>query len=264
MSTPPDTPPPAAEPFAPERYFDERVAARYDDGIRMSCPGYDSLHTMLVPLLQLLPTQARVLSAGAGTGAEILALAPRFPGWTFVAIDVAPAMLEVCRRRLAAAGVADGRVEYFCGRVADYPEGAHFDAATSIFVGHFIPGPAAKGRYFRSITTRLKPGAPLVVADLFGAKESAEFLELIRPWLAYYISHGTTREKLANDLDLILRDMDFMPEADILSLLRQAGLVAPLRFFQNFLFGGWIGQTPSPPPAPALPESGYPFSRVDS
>ncbi len=260
----PDTPSPAgAAPFDPERYFDASVAARYDVGIRMSCPGYDSLHTMLVPQLKLLPTRARVLSAGAGTGAEILALAPRFPDWTFVAVDIAPAMLEVCRRRLAAAGVAEDRVEFFCGRVADYPEGAHFDAATSIFVGHFIAGPAAKARYFRSIATRLKPGAPFVVADIFGAKESAEFLELIRPWLAYYISHGTTPEKLSQDLDLILRDMDFMPEAEILNLLRQAGLAAPVRFFQNFLFGGWIGQTPSSPPAPAPRERGH-FSRVDS
>lgn len=227
------------EPFDAATYFDAGVAARYDQGIRLSCPGYDALHAMVASLLRLLPDDARVLSAGAGTGAEILALGRRFPAWRFTAVDVSPDMLRACAVRVQAAGMA-GRVEAFAGRVEDYPREERFDAATSIFVAHFISGAERKLGYLRSIAGRLKPGAPLVLADLHGAKGSPEFIELLKAWLLHYVSHGANAQKLEQDLQLILRDIAFAPEAEILDLLEEAGFERGVRFYQSFLFGGWI------------------------
>jgi len=228
-----------ADEFDARRYFDGGVAERYDQGIRLSCPSYDALHQMLFPVLRLLPPGARFLSVGAGTGAEILCLAPRFPGWSFAGVDVSTDMLEVCRQRLAQAGLSH-RVVLHAGRLGDFSPEQPFDGASSIFVAHFIKGREEKLAYLRAIAAKLKPGATLVLADLFGKKGSPEFVRLMQAWLLYYTSHGVIAEKLARDLQLILQDIAFVPEDELFALLNEAGFANPVRFYQTFLFGGWI------------------------
>lgn len=225
--------------FDVERYFDGPLAARYDQGIRLSCPGYDALHRMLVPLLQLLPEQTRFLSAGAGTGGEILALAARFAHWTFTGVDASADMLEVCRQQALRAGVGD-RVRLEHCRMQDYHGAEPFDAAASIFVGHFIRDPAQKLEYFRAIARNLKPGAPFILADLYGDRRAPEFVPLLKAWLLYYVSHGATAEKLTADLQHIFENMDFTPEDALRDLLAAAGFTDVVRFYQSYLFGGWI------------------------
>jgi tRNA (cmo5U34)-methyltransferase len=227
--------------FDPENYFDRDVAVRYDQGIRLSCPGYDALHRMLVHLLQLLPEDSRFLCAGAGTGAEMMALAARFGLWRFVAVDASADMLDECRRRTVSAGIAD-RVALHVGRMEDYHESAPFDAASSIFVTHFIKGTAGKLAYLRSIAANLKPGALFVLADLFGDRGSPEFVQLMQAWLLYYVSHGANAEKLTADLQHIFTNIDFTPERELHALVLEAGFCDIVRFFQSYLFGGWIAR----------------------
>ncbi len=231
--------PPESAAFDAGAYFDAGVAVRYDQGIRLSCPSYDALHQMLFPLLRLLPAQARFLSVGAGTGAEILSLAQRFPGWTFDGVDISADMVAICRQRIAAAGLS-GRVHLQTGALADLAPGPPADAASSIFVAHFIQGRAEKLAYFRAIAKRLKPGGVFVLADLYGRKGSPDFVRLLQSWLLYYTAHGIIPEKLTQDLHLILQDIDYQPEEDLFALLREAGFADPLRFYQTFLFGGWV------------------------
>jgi len=230
--------------FDPASYFDHDVAARYDQGIRLSCPGYDALHRMLLPLLQLLPQEAMLLCSGAGTGSEIMTLAARFGLWRFVAVDVSASMLDECRRRTLRAGIAD-RVSLHAGRMEDYDGALRFDAATSLFVLHFIRGPKEKLAYLSSIAARLKPGALFVLADLFGDKGCAEFVQLMQAWLLYYVSHGANAEKLTADLRHIFDNIDFVPETQLRVLLMEAGFCDVARFFQSYLFGGWIARRQS-------------------
>jgi tRNA (cmo5U34)-methyltransferase len=232
MSQPP-------EAFDPARYFDQSVADRYDQGIRLSCPGYDALHQMVAPWLALLPGDCSFLSAGAGTGAEIIALARRFPSWRFVGVDVSAQMLQVCRHRIAEADIRNP-VTLFNGRLEDYRAPAPFDAASSIFVVHFIKGRELKLAYFRAIAANLKPGGLFVLADLFGDQRSADFVRLLRAWLISYMSQGISGENLAQDIAHIFKNIAFMPESDLPALLREAGFIDPLRFYQAFLFGGWV------------------------
>jgi len=214
--------------FDAARYFDRDLASRYDQGIRLSCPSYDALHRMLGPVFQLLPEDARFLSAGAGTGGEILALAERFAGWRFTGVDVSAAMLGECRSRLAHAGFAD-RVRLVTGRMEDLHGAAEFDGASSVFVGHFIKDPQEKLAYFRAIAARLKPGATFVLADLFGDRSAPDFVPLMKAWLLYYVSHGIGADKLTADLQHIFDNMVFTPEAQLHELLAAAGFggVAP-------------------------------------
>lgn len=229
----------SSEQFDATTHFDESIAAKYDRRIRLFCPSYDALHQMVVPWLQLLPEHSTFLSAGAGTGAEIINLGKQFPSWRFVGVDVSFDMLNACQHRVAEAGITN-RAAFFNGRLQDYQSPAPFDAASSVFVAHFIKGREEKLAYFRSIAANLKPGGLFVLADLFGDKGSPEFERLLNAWLLSYASHGISAEELAQDQAHIERDVAFIPEGELVALLSEAGFVTPIRFYQTFLFGGWV------------------------
>lgn len=228
-----------SEQFDATTHFDESLAAKYDRRIRLFCPSYDALHRMIVPWLQGLPEGSSFLSAGAGTGAEVVTLGRRFPSWRFVAVDVSPDMLNACQNRAVEAGMAN-RVTFFNGRLQEYQSPAPFDAASSVFVAHFIKGREEKLAYFRSIAANLKPGGLFVLADLYGDKGSHAFERLFDAWLLSYAAHGISAEELSHDRTHIERDLAFIPESELAELLRQAGFATPVRFYQSFLFGGWV------------------------
>ena len=230
-----------SEQFDVTAHFDESLAAKYDRRIRLFCPSYDALHHMIVPWLQALPDGSTFLSAGAGTGAEIMTLGKCFPSWHFVAVDVSPDMLDACQHRATEAKMAE-RVSFFNGRLQEYQSPVPFDAASSVFVAHFIKGRDEKLAYFRSLAANLKPGGLLILADLFGDKSSPEFTRLLNAWLLSYAAHGISAEELAKDRVHVERDVDFIPESELCSLLCEAGFSAPLRFYQTYLFGGWVAE----------------------
>lgn len=228
-----------SEQFDATTHFDESLAAKYDRRIRLFCPSYDALHQMIVPWLQGLPESSSFLSAGAGTGAEVVTLGMRFPSWRFVAVDVSPDMLSACQNRAAEAGMAN-RVTFFNGRLQEYQSPAPFDAASSVFVAHFIKGREEKLAYFRSIAASLKPGGLFVLADLFGDKSSPGFARLLNAWLLHYAAHGVSSEELVKDRAHVESDVAFIPESELVALLHEAGFVNTLRFYQTYLFGGWV------------------------
>ena len=87
-------------------FFDQTVADKYDQQAARLAPLRDALHLLIGVVFSGLPAQARVLCAGAGTGAELLYLAEKFPQWHFTAVEPSAPMLEVCRRRAAESGIA--------------------------------------------------------------------------------------------------------------------------------------------------------------
>ena len=52
------------------------------------------MHFLIGLVLKELPTDARILCVGVGTGAEIFSLAEEYPEWTFVGVDPSADMLE--------------------------------------------------------------------------------------------------------------------------------------------------------------------------
>ena len=194
---------------------------------------------MIAPWLQGLPEHTCFLSAGAGTGFEVLTLGKQFPSWRFVAVDPSTDMLNACRGRASESEMID-RVTFFNGRLQDYKSSVQFDAASSIFVSHFIKDREEKTEYFRSIAASLRPGGLFILADLFGDKNSTEFAKLFGAWLTSYASHGVSSEELREDQEHIERDVAFVPESELIALLAEAGFSPPIRFYQTYLFGGWL------------------------
>lgn len=227
------------EPFDVAAHFDQRIALEYARRIRRFCPSYDSLHEMTAEILRALPEGATLLSAGAGTGEEILTLGKRYPSWRFVAVDASADMLAACRQRACMAQMED-RVSFFCGPMEGYRPHDAADAASSIFVAHFIKGRTEKIDYFRALAANVKAGGVLVVADLYGDERTPEFTWLFELWMSSCASHGISGEELRRDRNHVERDVDFIPENELFSILDEAGFVNPVRFYQTYLFGGWI------------------------
>ena len=160
--------------------FDQQ-ASGYDKQWLRLAPIRNGLHFLLQSVFADLPEDARILAVGAGTGAEIGHLAAVFPKWRFTALDPSGAMLAECRSRAEIEGFID-RCDFHEGYVSELPEGEAYDGATCFLVSQFITDKAERSAFFRSIASRLKPGAILASSDLSSDVRSAEYEELFRVW----------------------------------------------------------------------------------
>lgn len=220
--------------------FDEARAEGYDVKIREVLPAYEVLHEAVYQVLvPHLDATAHLLIAGAGTGAEVVKMGRRQPGWHFTAVDPSPEMLQRCRAKVAEAGLA-GRVTFVNLPMADVEPATPFDAATSICIAHFIQDPAEKQRYFDTIAAHLKPNAPFVFADLFGDPETATFAQWFQVWRAHYQSAGVPEDVVAEHFAQIEANVSFVPESILADVLAGAGFEPLRRFYQYYLWGAWF------------------------
>ncbi|MDQ8202642.1 class I SAM-dependent methyltransferase [Pelagicoccus sp. SDUM812003] len=222
-------------------HFDKRQAESYDARWQALAPLNDSLHLQLSLVLEEAPEEARVLCVGAGTGAELIALARRFSTWRFLAVDPSAPMLEVCRRKAEANGVAD-RCAFHVGHVSDVPEAEGvFDAATSLLVSHFIVNLEERLRYFRDIRERLRPGGVLVTSDLCEAPRGQQ-AELMPVWLRMMRYAGATSEQVEGMLTSYEQNVSMLPEQAMENLLIEAGFSHPTLYAQSLLIRSWFAR----------------------
>ncbi|MFN3515280.1 MAG: class I SAM-dependent methyltransferase [Phenylobacterium sp.] len=222
--------------LAPGAIFNQDVADAYDRRNSALAPISDGLHFLLRLVLEDLPVDARVLSVGVGTGAEILSLAAAFPGWSFVGVDPSPEMLAVGRRRLEQAGVLQ-RCELLQGYAGDAPR-EEFDAAVSLLVAHFIPR-EDRPAFYAAIHDRLKPRGCFVSAEISGDLAAPDFPEMLQDWRRIQRLMGATPESLAK-LEAMMREvLGVLTPAETESLWKAAGFRAPIPFFQAFMIRGW-------------------------
>lgn len=215
------------------------TAKAYDERNQQLAAISDNMHFLIRLVLKDAPVRARVLCVGVGTGAEILSLAQAFPEWTFVGVDPAQGMLDVCRERLADAGVF-GRCELVCGYVHDLPLIESFDVALSILVAHFVKRDD-RLKFYKAMSDRLKPNGILINTELSFDLDSPEFAPMLKNWQAVQSLMGATPESLAN-LSGQLRDMlTVISPAETESILKASGFPVPVQFFQAFMICGWYG-----------------------
>jgi len=225
---------------ATPRPFDAQHAANYDDRWVPLAPLRDSLHLQMRFILQSLPADARVLCVGIGTGAELLALAAFFPGWRFVAIDPAAPMLEMCRRKAAAAGILD-RCEFHACFVHELPPGEPFDAATALLVSQFITDRAHRAGFFREVARRLRPAGWLITADLTTAP-AGQHESLLGVWQQMMRHVGASEAQIQALLTSYGRDVALLPATAMEALLVEGGFDRPVRFSQSLLINAWYAR----------------------
>lgn len=221
------------------RAFDEERADNYDDRIRRIAPGYELLHAAVGSLCSArLPDDASVLVAGAGTGEELVQLAEVGGDWRFTAVEPSAPMRERCRERVRSADLGE-RVDLVGTTVQEFDGEGSFDAATSIFVAHFLDDPDERHAYFSSLAGALRPGGLLIAADLFAAGDETTFSELMEAWRRHAVRSGIPEEDAADAFDNVRREITFADEPDLWNLLERAGFSNMTRFFQCFVWGAW-------------------------
>lgn len=225
--------------------FDEKPpmnVEEYDKFIRLFCGAYEEMFKLTHCYLRaILPRQAKILLAGAGTGMEILEFAPGNPGWSFCGVDPSGDMLALARKKILEKNLA-GEIELKKGYVDALKEEEVFDAATCILVMHFLKDDGSKQKLLESISKRIKPGAPFVLIDGFGEPGSMDFEEIKVAWKNYPVISGVpseTVEKIFNEV--IMKTVQFVPESRIMELMETAGFARVSKYFSGFLYGGWIG-----------------------
>jgi tRNA (cmo5U34)-methyltransferase len=183
----------------------------------------------------------RVLVVGAGgTAGEIIAAARLEPDWSFVAVDPSPPMLELARTALAENGL-ERRVDTVLGTVTNIPAEPSFDAAIMIGVLHHLPGQSPKREIIEQLATRLKPGAPLILAGNYRAYAAEPVL--MAAWAARWRMHGAGPDEVRAKMDKILEGAEPpRSEEEVATLLAEAGFEMPLRFFASLFWGAWLSR----------------------
>lgn len=220
--------------------FDEARAEAYDGQFGRMADIKATLHMMMLGSFHGLPADARILVAGAGTGAEVRFLAPLYPGWRFTLIDPSAPMLAVARRHAAAECFLD-RCTFHADYVSATPVEAH-DAATSILVSHFLTDAAARQSYFEDIAARLKPGGKLYTVDLCADDDAPTFGPIMGLWLDLLRHGGVPDENIEQYKLSYGRDFSAHGPVEFERLVEVAGFTPPAPVFQAALMRGWIAQ----------------------
>lgn len=220
-------------------FFTKEMAEGYDKRNSPLSPISDGLHFLMSLVLENLPANCRVLSVGAGTGAEILYLAKIFPSWTFVAVEPSESMLNICKERVHDAYLGD-RCEFVHGYCSNLPKEASFDVALSILVAHFI-AKSERASYFSEMTSRLKSGGYLINAEISIGIESNEFAPMLDVWESVQKRMGGTPESLKNLPQVLKEILTVLPNCETEQLLRTSGIPLPVKFYQAFMISAWYG-----------------------
>ena len=215
-------------------FSDPQAVARYADPPPRMVPGYADMQRMAMLLLkERAPADARILILGAGGGLELKVFAESQPGWSFVGVDPAAAMLDLARKTL---GDLVGRTRLHEGYIDNAPEGP-FDGATCILTLHFIER-RERLRTLQEVRRRLKPGAPFVAAHYSIPRGELDL------WLSRYAAFSITSgidplQAEAARIGIAARLPVLSPEEDE-ELLREAGFSQVGLFYTGFAFRGWV------------------------
>ncbi|HLO76918.1 MAG TPA: methyltransferase domain-containing protein [Magnetospirillum sp.] len=226
-----------------DRIYAAERAQAYDRRIRAAIPGYEALHHLACGVVaEATGGHGRVLVAGAGTGAECVALGQACPGLRVVGIDPAGDMLSLAEHKVAEHALTE-RVRLYPGKVSDLPTFEPFDAATLLLVLHFLPDDGGKLALLTDLAKHLKPGAPLVLGDLFGPDWSNPWqAELRTYWRHLQQAAGIAPADVDKGFSHVDRDIHPVTEDRLEELLKQAGFGPPRQFFRALCFGGWLAR----------------------
>ncbi len=130
--------------------------SEYEQKVKRVNVGSDLLFSLTGCFLRALhQPNLNLLVVGAGGGAELERFATRNLGWRLTGLDPSQDMLAIAQTKVDRLGVSD-RVTLLRGTVGHLPANARFDAATCLFVLHFLPDDG-KLALLQKIARQLRP-----------------------------------------------------------------------------------------------------------
>lgn len=227
--------------FDAKEHFGDKHATVYDEKIRRVIRGYDEMHDLSYYLLKdNLPSKASILVSGLGTGHEAIKYASNQDDWYITGVDPTPEMLQSAQQRIKQQGLAD-RIETIEGTPETMSK-TNFDAASSILVMQFLKDNGDKEKYLRNIASRLKKRAKFIIIDLEGNRDSQDFKTLLSAWKCHQFSTRDDQEQIVKDFNHVEADLQFISGERIKELLEAAGFTKICKFYQSYLFGGYIAE----------------------
>lgn len=222
----------------PAIVFDKKMAARYDKSSAKFAPIRDALNLLIRTILADLPVNARILCVGVGTGSELLDLAQAFPQWQFTAVEPSAPMLDICRQRVAENGITS-RCTFHEGYLDSLPPADSFDAATCLFVSHFIMQPEERSNLFHQIAVRIRPQGYLINADLAYDLSSSDYPGILEIWFQMSKSAEAPAEQIEKMRQAYGTVVAILPPAAVAAIIAAGGFDAPVLCFQNLLMHAW-------------------------
>ena len=192
----------------------DRLASSYDQQWGKTAPLNSALHLLTNAVLGNLAPNANILCVGAGTGAEIVQLAQKFPGWRFTAVEPSTPMLDVFRSKAGEYGILS-RCSFHAGYLDSLPPGESFDAATAFLVSQFILDQEDRKAFFRSIAQRLRPDGLLVSSDLAGDLHTADVQNLLGVWFRLMNQSGVPADGIQRMREAYSRDVAVLPMGEV-------------------------------------------------
>jgi tRNA (cmo5U34)-methyltransferase len=179
--------------------FDRRPPVPVDEYrviVKQVNVGYELVLALVHSFLRALrQDDLHVLVVGAGGGAETEWLLSN-PGWRMTGVDPSRDMLALAQTRAEQLGVTD-RVSLVQGTIHDIPAAARFDAATCLFVLHFL-GDADKLELLREINARRRAAGPLLLAaGTSGELDPALRSDFVAAWQQYGELAGMPADRMA-------------------------------------------------------------------
>jgi len=221
--------------------FDADSAAAYDKHWMKLSALKDALHLLTRIVLSQLPKDAHILCVGAGTGDDILGLAPHYPHWRFTAVDPSESMMELCQEKMRKQGLAS-RCSFHAGYLSSLSAVNQFDAATCLLVSHFIEDTEERRDLFKGMASRLVPGGMLVSADFSGDRTAPDFDSRLSLWLQmmrYANVSAREVEKMRTSLE---DSVSVSAPGEVERLITSSGFSAPSLFFQATLVHAWYAR----------------------
>jgi len=224
--------------------FDQEHASSYDQQFAKLAPIRDALDLLIRIVLSELPTDARILCIGVGTGKELIDLAQAFPQWQFTAVEPAAPMLDICRQRAKECGI-ESRCTFHEGYLDSLPESDSFDAATCILVSHFFMEIEERRNFFRQIAARLRPKGYLVNADIASDMSTAAYKSLFEVWVRALKYSEMPAEAVEKFRAACGQDVAVLPPQEIASIIASSGFETPVLFLQTLFIHAWYSRLAS-------------------
>ena len=221
--------------------FDQH-AVSYDEKWGRLAPLNTALHQLVEAALSNVSGSARILCVGAGTGAEILYLANRFPGWHFTAVEPSGGMLEIFQRKAEEQGILS-RCSLHEGFLETLPPGGPFDAATALLVSQFIQDREQRIAFFGGIAARLQENGLLVSSDLAGDLGAADCPVTLDIWPRVLNGSGSFGdEEVVRMRRSYERDLAVLPAGEVQEMIAAGGFERPAQIYQAGMIHAWFTQ----------------------
>jgi tRNA (cmo5U34)-methyltransferase len=151
-------------------------------------------------------------------------------------VDPSAQLLEAARLYVDS-GNLNNRTSLIEGVVDDLPLTTQFDAATALFVMHFLPDDGGKAAFLRSIRKRLRTGAPYLHVDV--CFDDQTMFERLAPVYARHAVLGELAPEAAANVAARVGDLPVISEAALLKRLSEAGFEIVAPFFRGLWYAGW-------------------------